>query len=231
MHLASTIINVGDPATWLAILVVVIPAIASVIAAIVAARSAQAAKRGEAEAQRIRDLENRISERKYETYRPMLEMLGDVFSQAKTSREAVADVDSNVDKFVSFSKWITIYGSDQAFRAYHNLTQSFQYDPPIQITLRLIADFMLAARKDIGYPETEVTRAQLVALRINDFYQLGDVVGQVMTLPLDEACKLVGWLPPWSSMNANTLVRANADSGLTLPSSPPNHSPDGGDQN
>jgi hypothetical protein len=131
----------------------------------------------------------------------MLEMLGNVFSQAKTSQAATADADSNTDKFVSFSTWIAIYGSDEAFTAYHNLTQSFNYDPPVQIMLRLIADFMLAARKDIGYPDTDVTRMQLAALRLNDYYQLGDQLGQVMTLPLDEACKLVGWSIPWSSMN------------------------------
>ena len=158
----------------------------------------------------------------------MLEMLGDVFSQAKTSREAVADADSNVDKFVSFAKWITIYGSDEAFRAYHNLTQSFPYDPPLPITLRLIADFMLSARKDIGYPETEVTRAQLVALRVTDFYQLGDKFGHVMTLPLDEACKLAGWSPPWSSMNAKAPVRGIADPGLTITPTQPDSSSSSG---
>jgi hypothetical protein len=221
MYLADTNITIGGIATWLAILVAVIPAVAAIVAAVVAARSARAVKRTEAETDRIRDLENRISERKYETYKPMLEMLGNVFSQAKTSREAMADADANTDKFVNFSTWITVFGSDEAFTAYHNLTQSFHYSPPIQITLRLVADFILAARKDIGYPDIDVTRMQLVALRLNDFYQQGELLGQVMTLPLEQACKLVGWPIPWSSMNAKSPVTTNADTTLTAPPTQP----------
>lgn len=221
MYLADTNITIGGIATWLAILVAVIPAVAAIVAAVVAARSARAVKRAEAETDRIRDLENRISERKYETYKPMLEMLGNVFSQAKTSREATADADANTDKFVNFSTWITVFGSDEAFTAYHNLTQSFNYNPPIQITLRLVADFILAARKDIGYPDTDVSRMQLAALRLNDFYQQGELLGQVMTLPLEQACQLVGWPIPWSSMNAKPPVTANANSTLTVPPTQP----------
>ncbi len=212
MNLAITTAGGGGPAIWVALLLAVIPAVAAVIAAVVAARSAKAAKRGEAEAQHVRDLENRISERKYETYKPMLEMLGDVFSQAKTSREAIADGDVNTDKFVSFAKWIIIFGSDEAIAAYHNLTTSFNYKPPIQISLRLVADFILAARKDIGYPDTKVTGIQLTALRLNDFYEQGDEMHQIMTFPLPEACKLAGWKMPWSSMNARPTVPLNGGS-------------------
>ena len=217
MQLADTNITIGGIATWLTILVAVIPAIAAVVAAVVAARSARAVKRAEAETERIRDLENRISERKYETYKPMLEMLSNVFSQAKTSREALADADANTDKFVNFSTWITVFGSDEALVAYHNLTKSFHYSPPIQITLRLVADFILAARKDIGYPDTDITRAQLVALRLNDFYEQGELLEQIMTLPLEQACKLAGWPIPWSSMNAKPPVTADANSALVAP--------------
>jgi hypothetical protein len=221
MYLADTNITIGGIATWLTILVAVIPAGAAIVAAVVAARSARAVKRSEAENDRIRNLENRISERKYETYKPMLEMLGNVFSQAKTSREAIADADANTEKFVNFSTWITVFGSDEAFSAYHNLTQSFNYSPPIQISLRLVADFILAARKDIGYPDTDVTRMQLTALRLNDFYQQGELLGQVMALPLEQACMLVGWPIPWSSMNARPPATASADSTLTPPTQPP----------
>jgi hypothetical protein len=141
---------------------------------------------------------------KYETYAPMLEMIGDFFSQTDSSRNAVANVEANVDKFVKFAKWIAIYGSDEALEAYHNLMQALRYAPPIFVGFRLIADFILAARRDIGYPDTEISRGKLLAVtfRVNDYYEQGDLLEKVMTLPLDQACKLAGWSMPWASMNA-----------------------------
>jgi cell division protein FtsL len=64
MHLAATYINLG-PSTLVTIAVALIATVASIVAAVVAARSAGSTKRLEVQAQRIRDLESRISERKY----------------------------------------------------------------------------------------------------------------------------------------------------------------------
>jgi|HubBroStandDraft_4_1064222.scaffolds.fasta_scaffold1184655_2 hypothetical protein len=63
MHLADNIIIGNDPATWLALTLALIPVAASIVSAVLANRSAKEAKRGELEAQRVRDLENRISDK------------------------------------------------------------------------------------------------------------------------------------------------------------------------
>jgi hypothetical protein len=186
----------SGPAWWVTLLIAVIPAVASIVAAVIATRSAKSARLGQAETERIRDLENRISERKYETYRPMLQMLGDAFNQEKL-KQLAADPAKNIDRFGDFTTWITIYGSDEAVRAFHNFTQSASYDPPDLVSVRLIADFILAARKDIGYRDTDVTKTQLIAMRIKDFYD-EDKFKTAMTLPLDEVCEREGWIPPWS---------------------------------
>ena len=52
---------------------------------------------------------------------PMLDMIGDFFSHTTSSREAIANVEANVDRFVKFARWIAIYGSDEALDTYHNL--------------------------------------------------------------------------------------------------------------
>ena len=198
MHLAATYINLG-PSTLVTIAVALMAAIASIVAAVVAARSAGSSKRLEVQAQRIRDLESRISERKYKMYEPFLEMINNFFDHTDKGRAAIADVEANVEGFVGFSKQITTYGSDEAVEAYHRLTMATANSPPVHIVTRLMADFLLAVRKDLSYPDTGISGTTLIAttFRVNDFYQQGAEFRKIMTLPLSEACALVGWRQPW----------------------------------
>jgi hypothetical protein len=194
--------------------------VGSVIAAGLASRSARAAKQGELEAERIRDLENRISERKYETYKPMLDYIGHVFNtQSKESQQAIADQDAAAKVFADFGRWIAIYGSDEALTAYHNLMQGFGYGAPLVVSYRLMADFFLAARRDIGNSGSKARESELftVAFRINDFYNQGDLLGQIMNLPLKKALKKARWSPPWSTMNAGPPKIQTPNPGTNLP--------------
>jgi hypothetical protein len=192
--------------------------VGSVIAAWLATRSARAARQGELEAGRLRDLENRISERKYELYKPMLDYIGHLFSQQnEESRNAVADQDAVNKVFLDFSRWIVIYGSDEALAAYHNLMQSLNYAAPPLVLNRLMTDFLLAARRDIGNSGSKARQAELftVAFRINDFYSQGDLAGEIMELPLKKALKKAGWSPPWSSMKAGPPAVQAPDPGAS----------------
>ena len=198
MHLAATYINLG-PSTLVTIAVALIAAVASIVAAVVAARSAGSSKRLEVQAQRIRDLESRISERKYKMYEPFLEMINNFFDHTEKGRAAIADSEANVEGFVGFSKQITTYGSDEAVEAYHRLSLAGMNSPPVPIVIRLMADFLLAVRKDLSYPDTEISGTTLIAttFRVNDFYQQGGEFRKIMALPLSEACALAGWSQPW----------------------------------
>lgn len=201
--------------------------VGSVIAAVLATRSARAARQGELEAGRLRDLENRISERKYEVYKPMLDYIGHVFSQQnEESKKAIADEVAVNKMYLDFSRWIVIYGSDEALTAYHNLMQAINYSAPMLVLNRLMTDFLLAARRDIGYSESRARREELftVAFRLNDYYSQGDLTGKIMRLPLKKALKKAGWSPPWSSMNARHPAVQAPDSGTSLPNqlNPPN---------
>lgn len=188
----------NEQSLWLTLLIALIPATASIGAAITAGLYARAAKRADAEAQRTRDLEDRISERKYEIYKPMINALRDAFNKNKDSDKKVADLTLMM---ADFSTWISIYGSDESVTTFHNIMQASYSNAPPAIFLRLYGDFLLAARKDMGYPETKVDREHLLGLRINDIYEKGDVIDP----SFEEVCERLDWQPPW--LHSNVVPR------------------------
>lgn len=187
----------GGPAWWIAVLVAAIAACASISAAVVAALSAKSTKRIEVESQHARELESRISERKFDTYKPVIEMFGDLASGTRSSI-VLANQEANVEKLQDFATWINIYGSDDAVAAYHNFIQAAFNNCPVMIAVRLYAEFTLAARRDIGFPDTKVTAIQIMGIRVNDIYS-EESYRQALTAPFDELCRREHWTPPWRS--------------------------------
>jgi type II secretory pathway pseudopilin PulG len=178
------------------IVIALIGAAASVVAAIVAARYARSTQRNDAEAQRARELESRISERKYEVYKPMIDLFGDVLNSSKsaTMAERSAEIQTQL---AEFSTWVNIYGSDGAVIAFHNFQQAaFHLPVPPLVTTRLFADFLLEARRDIGRSDTSVTRAQIMGMRISDLYE-AENYRSALDLPFEELCRREGWNVPW----------------------------------
>lgn len=191
---AVTAQSSGGPSAWITILVAGIAAAAAIVAAIVAALSARSTKQLELQAQHTRELESRISERKSEVYKPMIELLGSVIGAAAHGKEAPSE-DIPV-KITEFTTWITIYGSDDAIKAHHNFTQAAFNDAPSLVASRLYAEFILAARRDIGYPETSITAMQIMGMRITDLYSETEY-RLAMSLPFEELCRRENWTPPW----------------------------------
>lgn len=175
--------------TWLTLAIAGIPALASVTAAVVAGVFAWKTRRADAEAQRARDLESRISEKKYEVYQPMINLIRDILARKATDQDELTRTLEN------FSTWIGIYGSDEAVEVFHNFMQAAYSDAPWTIQLRLYGDFLLAARKDMGYPETSVQREHLLGMRITDIYTHHDVIDQ----SFEEIADRQNWKAPWLS--------------------------------
>ena len=166
----------------------------TIVAAIVASISARASRRSELRAQRsieldklqvqrINELESRISERKYETYKPLVEMLGDVLATGPSKKGF--DEDEIQKRLHEFFVWVSIYGSDEAVIAYHKLTQAAYNNVPSEISGRLYAEVILAARRDIGRSDTEIGPADIVGMKVNDLYTNIDYY-RTMTEPFDE---------------------------------------------
>lgn len=187
--------------TWVTLVVAGIAAVASIGAAVVAGMFAWRARRADAEAQRARDLESRISERKYEIYEPMINYLRDMLSGG-IANPSDAEREAGSARFRDFSTWISIYGSDEAVEAFHNFMQAAFTGAPPQIFLRLYGDFMVAARKDMGYADTAIRREHLLGMKINDIYRQPNVIDPA----LDEVCDRLGWQPPWLSPDVVAFV-------------------------
>jgi hypothetical protein len=198
MDLGIAASNAGGPAAWITILVAGIAAAAAIIAAIVAALSARSTKRLELQAQRAGELESRISERKIDMYRPIIELFGNALSSAATGTQIAPQ--NNSTKIAEFMTWIAIYGSDDAIKTYHNFMQSAFANAPMLINSRLFAEFILAARRDIGYPSTSVTPLEIMGMRITDLYS-EQGLRLAMSLPIDELFRHEKWTPPWLAPN------------------------------
>lgn len=188
-HRESAYVAAVTQSTWVTLVVAGIPAIAAIIAAAIASRSARKTKRAETEAQRTRELESRNAEKKYEVYEPMINLLRDTLAQKQI------DQDELIAKLQHFSTWVTIYGSDEAVETFHNFMQASYSDAPAAILLRLYGDFMIAIRKDIGYPDTDVSRQHLLGMRITDIYKSYDIINQ----SFEEICDRLNWKAPWLS--------------------------------
>ncbi len=183
-----------QPDTQTTLIIAGIAAFATIIAAIIAAVSAISARRSDSQASRIRDLENRLAEKKYETYKPMLDMLQESIDKGTTGQLLNnEDVKSKMSKFIT---WISIFGSDDAVKAFHNFRQASFSPPTALVFLRLYVEFILAARRDMGYADTKVTPAQIIGMRIDDLYKDGNA--DAVTLPIDKVYEKFDWAPPWS---------------------------------
>lgn len=183
-----------DSPTWLPILVAGIPAAASIIAAIFAGAYAKKARMAEADAAHMRELEARIASTKYDVYKPMIEMLRDALDPQ--SLESVSEDDMRV-KTADFSTWISIFGSDEAVRSFHRFMQGAYSNAPGLVAIRLYAEFVLAARKDMGYSDTSISSLDVLGIRIKDIYNNRNNYDPA-TLPFERLCRKYNWSPPWS---------------------------------
>jgi hypothetical protein len=90
---------------WVPVLVASVPAVASVMAAVIAGLCARRARIADAEAARLRELEQRLASTKYDVYQPMIELFRDVLDLDGAGQVFQEDVKS---KTAEFSTWITI---------------------------------------------------------------------------------------------------------------------------
>ena len=186
--------------SWLVPLIVAtVPATASIVAAVLAARSARASRAAELDAQRIRSLEERLAERKYDVYKPIIEMLRTMLDSRGT--EPAADAQEVMTTQLSgFADWITIFGSDEALQSFHDFMQAAYSEAPPVILLRLYAEFVVAARHDMGDVQSTVTLLDILGLRIKDLY--GSDLSVAASLPFGQLCELENWAPPWARARA-----------------------------
>ncbi len=179
---------------WVVLAVGFLASVTSIAAAVIASLSAKGAHAIEREVARLQLLEQRLAQRKNEVYQDQIDLLGRMLGPA--DQRADLDDSETLKKFNEFSAWIGIVGSDAAVRAWSQLMQSTFHSAPPVVMLRLYAEFQLAARRDLGDPDTGLTAVELMAVRIRDLYD-DDTYYSAMTLPLADVCAKAAWEIPW----------------------------------
>ena len=185
----------ADPITWqaaaLAVGIAAMPVVAAWRAAVLARRSAERARVSQDESARLQRLEARVSGQKYEMYFPLIDVLGRLLTPGvKPSNEEL------LAAMTGFQTWAGIYASDGALRAFGRMMQGSFWDPPPLVMLRLAAEFMLEARKDMGDESTTATVEDILAPRVKDLYSSDQMAA--LLLPFDDLCERMAWVPPWS---------------------------------
>lgn len=179
----------------LQIITIGVPAAASLLAALWAARSANRARQAESEAARLRQLEERLAEKKFALYEPILTALGELFTPGR-SVAGTKRMENELPKFMTF---VAMWGSDEAVETFFRYRQAAGSDPqpPHQITLRLVSDFLIAVRHDLSGDQSRITGLEAMGMRITDLYSDPDGV-DTFSLPLDALARKHGWTPPWA---------------------------------
>jgi hypothetical protein len=72
-------------AWWITVLVGAVPGAAAIVSAVMAGRAAQRARVAEAETARLRELEARLAGRKYDTYKPMVDLYREILDAANAN--------------------------------------------------------------------------------------------------------------------------------------------------
>jgi len=159
---------------------------------------ASRARAADNQSARLRELDARTAERKYATYEPMLKVLGDALTKGRSdsAAEGMAKV---VPEFMTL---VCMLGSDDVVQAFFRFQKASGADAPSEITFRLVADFLVAVRRDIAVPDTRITGTELMGMRITDFYDRQDWPG-VFNDDFDDVCKRLGWAPPWGSSSSS----------------------------
>lgn len=150
-------------------------------------------QRAEQEAARSRDLEGRLSDRKFGVYEPIIEALSAMLVKRATGPPPPPIAP---EVWANFGTWMGIFGSDDALRAWRNLQQASFLDAPPVVLMRLFADFMIEARRDMGDDATSVTRSDLLGMRLKDLYSDANTRA-ALEEPWEVVQQRTGWAAPW----------------------------------
>ena len=93
-----------------------------------------------------------------------------------------------------FQSFVTVWGSDEVVEKFYRFRVASPANPPSLVIMRLISDFLLAVRRDIAWPGTELDGMHMIAMRINAIDKQSDI-RRALTMPLDELFSWQEWTP------------------------------------
>lgn len=171
-----------------------IPVVVAVVSALISGYFAQRSRAAELQGQRIVDLEKRLAAAKGEVFEPLIEAIGRLWDRIAKGDDVPPQWFETA--FSRFGHWVQVYGDDESVRAYHRYMQAIYANAPVTVTMRVLGELILVARRELGRPDTSIDAADIMGIRITDLYEDGVPVAWAR-LPLDEVFASEGWVPPW----------------------------------
>jgi hypothetical protein len=171
-----------------------IPAAGALVAAVVAARSAARTKAAELQATRVLEPERRRAE-VFESLIEAFDQMWQITRSGKASNPAAFER-GPLPVIQRFMHWVQMYGSDEAVVASHQFMQAIYHEPPPNVLMRLMGDLIVVARRELGYPETNIGPVEVLGMWITDIYTDAQIYSD-MTDPLDRVFARHKWTPPW----------------------------------
>jgi hypothetical protein len=80
---------------------------------------------------------------------------------------------------------------------HHQYMQAVFHDAPPGVTMRLTAELALAARRELGHPDTSLDAVDIMGVRITDIYDEDGVPMAWAALPLEVVYASEEWTSPW----------------------------------
>lgn len=178
------------------VIVAVLSAAGAIAAAALAARSASRTKTAEIEAARVLQPERRRAE----IFESLVEALFSVWelTAAGKAGDAKAFEKTSGAAIRRFMHWVQIYGSDEAVTACLQFMQAIYHAPPPNVLMRLLADLVVVARRELGWPDTQIGPLEVMGMRITDVYTDAEIYAD-LTEPVARVFRRHNWIPPWTS--------------------------------
>ncbi|MDE9365053.1 hypothetical protein PZ938_05485 [Luteipulveratus sp. YIM 133132] len=165
-----------------------------------AANEAASARVSTEEIERLRRLEARVGEAKVKAYLPLIEVLGKLLDSGNESRTVAQQAKFNDDLQTQIKKFWNmglIYSSDEVQRAFGRMMQASYASAPVVITMRVVSEFMLAVRRDLGDETSGATLVDVWAPRLSDLFDQSSPIAGFESLDFSELAERQGWTPPW----------------------------------
>ena len=110
--------------------------------------------------ERIKIMENQLSENKYKAYADMVGLFFSILKDVK--RERKSNQEDMLDKMLESKRCIFMYGSDNVIKAFNKWLCSTTANDTQAIQLNAFLDFMIEIRKDMNGNSTKISEYDLL---------------------------------------------------------------------
>lgn len=138
-----------DTATLVSIFIAVLTAVCAIFGLIIQRKT-----------ERIKIIENQLSEKKYRAYADLVGMFYTIFKDIKSDKKT--NNKTMVDRMFDAKKDLFIYGSDEVFIKFNEWLTFSSENPGDSRHMKFFLELMLLIRKDMGNNKTLLTKTDVM---------------------------------------------------------------------